>query len=233
VKHRLKVDPRIEDVFPGYAVIVVYASHLENTASDEASSRVLREAESHARGAFLEMKPSEHPHIALWRNAYQKFGLKPSKFLCSAEALVSRVVKGNELPAINALVDRYNAVSLRHVIPVGGEDWDHLVGDLVLCFADGSEPFETMAQGEVVTDHPIPGEVVWKDAAGVTCRAWNWRQCLRTRLIEATTNAYFVLERLEPYPLEHLHAAVNELEQHLRTTSPGVIIEREHFGGAA
>jgi DNA/RNA-binding domain of Phe-tRNA-synthetase-like protein len=233
MRHRLRVDPRIEETFPGYAVIVVYASNLENTVSDEASSSVLREAEAQARAAFSTIKPSEHPHIALWREAYQNFGLKPSKFLCSAEALVSRVIKGNELPAINALVDRYNAISVRHVIPVGGEDWDQLAGDLTLTFADGSEPFETMAQGEVVMDHPIPGEVVWKDAAGVTCRAWNWRQCLRTRLTESTKNAYFVLERLEPYPLEHLHAAATELEQHLRTTSPEVIIEKEHFGGAA
>jgi DNA/RNA-binding domain of Phe-tRNA-synthetase-like protein len=233
MRHRLRVDPRIQETFPNYAVIVVYASKLENTASDQASLEVLREAEAHARAAFSSRKPSDHPHIALWRDAYQKFGLKPSKFLCSAEALISRVVKGNELPAINALVDRYNAVSLRHVIPAGGEDWDQLAGDLMLTFADGSEPFETMAQGEVVIDHPIPGEVVWKDAAGVTCRAWNWRQCLRTRLTESTTNAYFVLERLEPYPLEHLHAAATELEQHLRATSPEVMIEREHFGGAS
>ncbi len=232
MRHRLRVDPRIEETFPNYAVIVVYASNLENTVSNQASLEVLREAEARVRAAFSEAKPSDHPHIAAWRDAYQKFGLKPSKFLCSAEALIIRVAKGNDLPAINALVDRYNAVSLRHVIPVGGEDWDHLAGDLTLSFADGSEPFETMAQGEVVIDHPIPNEVVWKDAAGVTCRAWNWRQCLRTRLTESTTNAYFVLERLEPYPLEHLHAAASELEQHLRATSPEVMIEREHFGGA-
>ncbi len=233
MRYRLRVDPRIEERFPGYAVTVVYASNLQNTVSDEASLRSLREAEARARAEFSGLKPSDHPHIAAWREAYQNFGLKPSKFLCSAEALIARVLKGAELPAINALVDRYNAVSVRHVIPVGGEDWDRLASDLILTFADGTEPFETMAQGQLVTDHPIPDEVVWKDAAGVTCRAWNWRQCLRTRLTEATTSAYFVLERLEPYPLEQLRTAVNELEMQLRETSPNVVIEREHFGGAS
>ena len=233
MRYRLKVDPRIEERFPGYAVTVVYASKLQNTVSDEASLQSLREAEAHARAEFSSLRPSDHPHIAAWREAYQGFGLKPSKFLCSAEALISRVLKGAELPAINALVDRYNAVSVRRVVPVGGEDWDRLASDLILTFADGNEPFEVMSQGQLVTDHPMPNEVVWKDAAGVTCRAWNWRQCLRTRLTEATQNAYFVLERLEPYPLEHLRAAVEELETHLRETSPSVLIEREHFGGAS
>lgn len=232
MKHRLRVDPRIGEVFPHYAVIVVYAKNLTNNMSNQASMQVLREAEASVQAAFSSIKPAEHAHIMAWREAYQKFGLKPSKFLCSAEALIARVVKGNELPAMGALVDRYNAVSVRHVIPVGGEDWDRLEGDLWLTFADGTEPFETVSQGERVVDHPIPGEVVWKDSAGVTCRAWNWRQCLRTRLTEATRNAYCVLECLEPYPMAHLLAAVEELEGHLRTTSPDVVIEREVFGRA-
>jgi DNA/RNA-binding domain of Phe-tRNA-synthetase-like protein len=232
VKHRLRVDPRIKDAFPHYAVIVMYTQNLENSASNEASLQVLREAEAGVRAAFSGLKPADHQHIMAWREAYQKFGLKASKFLCSAEALVARCVKGNELPTINALVDRYNAVNVRHVIPVGGEDWDKLDGDAWLTFADGTEPFETVSQGERIVDHPAPGEVVWKDSVGVTCRAWNWRQCLRTRLTEATCNAYFVLERLEPYPIQHLLAATEELEGHLRTTSLGVLIEREVFGSA-
>ena len=39
-----------------------------------------------------------------------------------------------------------------------------------------------MDKGEPVTEHPEPGEVVWLDANGVTCRRWNWRQCTRTAL---------------------------------------------------
>jgi DNA/RNA-binding domain of Phe-tRNA-synthetase-like protein len=31
-------------------------------------------------------------------------------------------------------------------------------------------------------EHPEPGEVIWRDDDGVTCRCWNWRQCVRTRI---------------------------------------------------
>jgi DNA/RNA-binding domain of Phe-tRNA-synthetase-like protein len=31
-------------------------------------------------------------------------------------------------------------------------------------------------------DQPEPGEVIWRDDDGVTCRCWNWRQCVRTRI---------------------------------------------------
>ena len=36
------------------------------------------------------------------------------------------MLKGGELPRINRLVDVYNAISVRHMVPVGGEDADRL-----------------------------------------------------------------------------------------------------------
>jgi DNA/RNA-binding domain of Phe-tRNA-synthetase-like protein len=81
-------------------------------------------------------------------------------------------------------------------------------------------------------EHPDAGEVVWRDDAGVTCRRWNWRQCVRTRLTETTKNGLFLLERLAPYPLERLHAAGDDLAARLREISPDVRIESRLVGGA-
>ncbi|HEX5165952.1 MAG TPA: phenylalanine--tRNA ligase beta subunit-related protein, partial [Thermomicrobiales bacterium] len=130
-------------------------------------------------------------------------------------------------PAINRVVDLYNAVSIRHVLPVGGEDLDQLSSDLTLRYATGDEPFSLISAGEEVIEHPEPGEVVWADSSGVTCRRWNWRQCRRTQLTEATRNAYFVLDAVAPYSLDQLSAASDELTRLLEEASPGVTIERE------
>ena len=46
-------------------------------------------------------------------------------------------------------------------------------------------------------DPPAPGEIVWRDDLGVTCRAWNWRQGVRTRITETSTRVYFLLEAIE------------------------------------
>ena len=54
------------------------------------------------------------------------------------------------------------------------------------------------AGGETVVEHPDPGEVVWCDGAGVTCRRWNWRQARRTQLTDSTTAALFILDALAP-----------------------------------
>ena len=222
---RLRVNPHLFDAFPEYAVLVVYATGLRNGPSDQRSVTLLRDAAEEARATFEDAKPATHPHIAAWREAFGRFGAKPSKYPCSAEALLSRTLRGQELPAINQIVDIYNAVSVRHVLPAGGEDWDQLSGVGLLTFATGYEPFVVLSGGQEETTYPEPGEVIWRDEAGVTCRRWNWRQCGRTQLTEATQRAYFVLDRLPPVELEHLQAAGDELVRRLRVQSPGCDIE--------
>lgn len=227
-KHfRLQIDSEVERLFPTYSVLVVYAYGLDNGPSDDDSVADLRAAEGVARAAFGDQKANTHPHIAAWRQAFSAFGAKPSKYLCSAEALLARVLKGQDLPTINKIVDHYNAVSVRHVLPAGGEDLDKLTGDLVLRVAAGDEPFDGTAD-EV--EHADSGEIVWADPAGVTCRRWNWRQGVRTRLTSETRNAYFVLDRLDPYGLDALDEAGQELIAALRLSSPGIGIETELLG---
>jgi DNA/RNA-binding domain of Phe-tRNA-synthetase-like protein len=217
--------------FPEYRGLIIYAHDLRNGPSDDWSTGLLRTAETEATGSFGDAKPATHPHIAAWRETFSGFGAKPSKYPCSVEALLGRVLKGQDLPAINRVVDLYNAVSIRHVLPVGGEDLDQLTSDSTLRFADGTEPFSLISGGEAVVEFPESGEVVWADSSGVTCRRWNWRQCRRTQLTEATRNAYFVLDSVAPYTLEALYAAGDALVALLQEASPGVRIERERLVG--
>jgi DNA/RNA-binding domain of Phe-tRNA-synthetase-like protein len=219
------ISPAVLEQFPHYKGFIVYAHNIENKPSDEFSNLLLEQAQDHAKAQFSDLKLTEHPHIASWREAFSAFGIKPNKMQNSAEALISRVLKGNDLPRINWLADVYNAISVRHVLPIGGEDLDKAVGLQRLEFATGTEAFDTNKDGAPQTDHPQAGEVIWRDDAGVTCRAWNWRQCLRTRLTEQTKNAYFVLDSLEPYLSEHLEAAWVELKGHLRKLSPECRLE--------
>jgi DNA/RNA-binding domain of Phe-tRNA-synthetase-like protein len=229
----LQISPIVAERFPTYHGLVLLASDLTNGPSDEHSIALLRDAEAHARRTFSVTPPAAHPHVAAWQEAFRVFGMKPKKTMNSAEALITRVVKGGELPAINRLADAYNAVSVRFVVPCGGEDLDHVVGAVTLKVADGTEPFETNKDGLPFVDHPVPGEVVWADEAGVTCRAWNWRQGTRTRLTEDTTRAYFLFDALPPMTFEDLDRAGDELTATLRALSPNCRIERMRLGQLA
>jgi DNA/RNA-binding domain of Phe-tRNA-synthetase-like protein len=214
--HAVEVDPRIWELRPDFVVTVVRARGLSNGPSDDSSTSLLRRAERSAREALNGADPAAPPHIAAWRDAYRAFGAKAQRTPCSAEALLKRVIGGEDLPAINRLVDLYNAVSVEFLLPVGGEDLARITGASRLTVATGAEPFDTLRSGEAIVEHPAAGEVVWIDDAGVTCRRWNWRQCARTRLTEQSTDAFFVLERLEPMPLPTLAQAAETLVRGLR-----------------
>ena len=210
---RILVDDTVRALRPDFAVLLITAEGLVNGPS---AGDVTITGEVHDAVA----------HVEAWREAYRGFGVNPKRARPSVDALLRRA----ELPGINRAVDAYNTVSVRHGLPIGGEDLDAYDGPARLVRADGSEPFDTVKNGEPVVEHPEPGEVVWRDDAGVTCRRWNWRQCTRTHITEHTKNALFILERLEPYPLEHLTAAGDELAALLRAGSPSVVIETRLVG---
>jgi DNA/RNA-binding domain of Phe-tRNA-synthetase-like protein len=190
------VSDAVREAFPGYRAGVVVASGVVNGPSVPVT---------------VEPASLDHPHLAAWRDAFRAFGAKPKRYQCSAEALIRRP---EGLPSINRLVDLYNAVSVRWAVPVGGEDIDRVVGTVRLVFARGDEAFDG-------GDPPKPGEVVWRDSMGVTCRRWNWRQGVRTRLTEETRRAYFLFDALPEFDDASLAAAMDELESLLRDACPG------------
>ena len=172
--------------FPEYSGLILYAENIVNGPSDDYSTHLLRRVEQNMRERLHVEDIQQEPHVQAWREAFRHFGSNPKKFPSSLEALLKRVLKGNELPAINRVVDIYNAISLEHLIPAGGEDWTKLASNLSLKVATGTEPFVVFHEGQESVTYPDKGEIIWADAEGVTCRRWNSRQCKRTQLTENT-----------------------------------------------
>ncbi|RAZ00931.1 hypothetical protein DP197_24900, partial [Enterobacter hormaechei subsp. xiangfangensis] len=67
-----------------------------------------------------------------------------------------------------------------------------------------------------VVENPEPGEVIWRDDLGITCRRWNWRQGIRTRLDSQAQSMWFILESLPSMPLAALQEAGDELVSNLQ-----------------
>ena len=205
---------------PDFRALCIYAAGITNSAG---TSDTLAALDYACRSPCAE--PWAEHHREAWREAYRAFGAKPQRTPCSAEALLKRVARDGVLPSVNAVVDLYNAVSLRVAIPVGGENAESYAGAPHLVRATGSEKFETMQAGAPHTEAPEPGEVIWRDEQGITCRRWNWRQCARTRIEITTTNMWFVLEALNPMPDTVLMEAGTALIGGLRMLSPQSTVE--------
>lgn len=212
------ISPDVAQLAPGFHAlsISVTAAAVANASVGEAALRKACEEVLAGQPAWAEA------HLNAWSEAFRAFGAKPKRTPCSAEALRKRVLRDGSMAALDPVVDLYNAVSLRYAVPVGGENLDAYSGSPRLIIASGSEPFDTMKEGQPALEYPDAGEVVWCDDVGVTCRRWNWRQGVRTRLSASDKHMWFILESLPEMPLTALHEAGKMLTDGLEAMMPGL-----------
>ncbi|PNP43635.1 hypothetical protein TGAMA5MH_04607 [Trichoderma gamsii] len=215
-----RVSPEIFKLRPDYRVLLMTVEGVPPGPSDSISETLLIDAETNAKNLLSKHPVTEIPHIAAWRETYKAFGSKPQKTRNSLEALTRRAENG--LPRINRLTDIYNAISVKHQIPLGGEDLDKYDGSPFLIRATGQEQFQAFTGGELQTELAAPGEPIWCDDTGITCRRWNWRQGPRTALSDATTNVLIIFDALGPLSDEALLGAAEELASILKSLSPEV-----------
>lgn len=195
------IDPKIFDTFEELQVGII---HAKNIKKSQALSFLRKEEE-----ALRDRSPilMDLPELKQWRLAYKVLGVKKGNRV-SVESLLKRVLKGNSLPHISGLVDLYNAISIKHVFPCGGEDLNSVQGDIHLTYALGNEQFMQIGSSE--NEAPQIDEIVYKDNIGCLCRCFNWREADRTKLTENTEEAIFVIESLSLERKDQLQIALDE-----------------------
>jgi DNA/RNA-binding domain of Phe-tRNA-synthetase-like protein len=71
-----------------------------------------------ARATYAVERLSEHPTVAALRRLFRQAGCDPTRYRPASEALLRRLLKGEELPAIHPLVDLNNCLSAELAVPV-------------------------------------------------------------------------------------------------------------------
>jgi len=162
----------------------LFWAELEATGEGEDALAGLRSAvAARARERYDLDAISDDPTVAAMRALFKAAGTKPSRYRPSSEALLRRLVKGEELPAISPMVDINNCLSAELAVPCcvmesgtfgppfswrAGTEGEHyeslrgpfnLAGKPLLC--DASGPLDT----------PITGNVRVK-VTGETLRCW-------------------------------------------------------------
>lgn len=208
---KFRIDQKIFEKFDGVNIGVVIVKNLRNIGDAAEIQNTLRKEEERIRNVYKLEDLGNEPNITAWRKAYADFGAKPKEHKSSVENLYRLILEGLSLRHINNLVDIYNLVSLKHMLPVGGEDLDKIQGDILLTFATDNE-LPVLLLGDKDPRPPKPGEVIYKDSVSAICRRWNWREVGRTKLTEQTRNCILVVEGLSPISQNQIRNAVEKLK---------------------
>lgn len=197
------IAPEIFERFPGLRLAVAVAEGIDNARERPAVAAAWREAWAGAARASVYGNAQSHPRVRPWRERFGAMGVSGKQFPSSVEALLRRALKGGEPFAINPLVDFYNAVSLRRLVPAGALDLGQLRGPLELRLSREGDSFTALDE-----DAPLavpPGEVSYADGATILTRHIVWRQA-RTGLVSPTTTTAFLVSEV----LSELGASVAE-----------------------
>jgi len=208
---KLEILPEVFAKFPGLNIGTVIIKRANNRGRNREITALMEKTQREIRENYKLKALSQQPKIQAWRKAYSAFGAKPKKYKSSVESLYRMILKGTHLRSINKIVDIYNLVCLKHMVPVGGDDLDKVEGNIILKFAEGDELFLPLNSSQITAVKK--GEVVYVDEVEVLCRRWNWRECDKSKLTEASRNVVLVAEGLPPVSQKEMGQIIAELSQ--------------------
>jgi DNA/RNA-binding domain of Phe-tRNA-synthetase-like protein len=189
------IQPEIFERFPGLRIPAVVARGVDNRLERPAIAAQWRAAWLAAGRASEYGNAQSHPRVAPWRERFRAIGVSGKEFPSSVEALLRRALKGGEPFTINPLVDAYNAVSLRHVVPAGGFDLADLSdGVLELRLTRPGDQFTALDVTEPLAVRA--GEIAYASGATVLTRHFVWRQSRAGLVTPATRDVILLAEVL-------------------------------------
>ncbi len=188
---KYSVSPEVFALDPRLRFGIIIGKDIKNRSSTKEDEMRLRRAEENVRGKIKPEELRDISNIALYRDTMKKAGINPNRFPVSVESMVKRVLKGDQLPVINALVDLCNAVSLEYLITLGAHDLGDIQEDLSVQFSTGNEIFLPFGQTE--EEKVEEGELVFTSGNQVQTRKWIWRQ---SELGKTTLDSHHIIFQL-------------------------------------
>jgi DNA/RNA-binding domain of Phe-tRNA-synthetase-like protein len=143
--------PEVSEQFPNLAVCVGLAKGVciqqDNQQLHQLKKIVYEEVIN--RHEIERLK--EDPTVRAYRDFYWTLNIDPTKTRPSGEALLRRVLHGEELPNVSTAVDAYNLASMKTIIPISGFDLGQLSLPFHVRFAKEDETFTGIGMKAPIT----------------------------------------------------------------------------------
>ena len=175
-----------------FGVLVV--KNIDNSQEYPFIKDLLKESCHNVATEFENIKVKEDERIVCYREAFRQVNINPNKFMCSIEALVSRIAKSKEIPSINPVVDLTNAYSLKYLIPLGAHNIDEFDGDIEFRLGNETDIFVPIGQDISAREEIGLDEYVYVSGADVKTRRWAWRQGDRGKIVKETRNVFIPID---------------------------------------
>jgi DNA/RNA-binding domain of Phe-tRNA-synthetase-like protein len=207
---RYTVDTSVFSINPNIKFGILIGKDIRNSATMTDDEDRLRAAEKRMREIFPADQVRELPNVSFYREIMTKVGINPNKFPPSVEAMFKRILKGGQLPVINALVDLCNAVSIEQIISLGAHDLKDIHEDLEVRFSRNGDIF--LPFGATEYENVDEGELVFTSGNTVQTRKWIWRQSELGKTTIDSKDIFFQLVGFDDTKEAALNKAMADIE---------------------
>ena len=185
------VEKEVFEVLPNVCFGIVYATGINNTKEIKEINDFLDKEITKTYNFFKEKQVKEDKNIIPYREAFNKLDINPNKFLCSIEALFTRISKNKGMPHINPIVDLGNTISLKYILPIGIHGIINN-DDLMVRFSKNTDTFIPFGTNEF--DNPTEREIVYVSGVSIRTRRWIWRQGEVGKITNNTSDVLFAID---------------------------------------
>lgn len=143
---KIKINPVLKALNP-LMVLGIIEGKVINSAYNKELWDEIQQITLQIRSSFTFETIKNQPQIAATRKLYSVCGKDPSRYRPSAEALMRRIVKNQELYQINTVVDIINLVSLKSGYSIGAFDASLIEGPVEAGLGKADEIYNAIGRG--------------------------------------------------------------------------------------
>ncbi|MFW9958079.1 MAG: B3/4 domain-containing protein [Candidatus Odinarchaeota archaeon] len=197
---------RFETSPSGTSIVVIELHNLNLNKSSKAFEEYEHSLFQQIRSNNELLDLGSEPLIKSYRALHWAFGIDPTKKRVSNEAVLRRVLQGENLWRISDLVDVVNLASAYHKIPIGLIDAAKISGQLVLRQARSGEVFVRIGGEELECRGR---ELVLADDIGIICYGFAIHDSDRTKVTKKSKQVILLLYGAPDATKEIMEEATN------------------------
>ncbi|MGC8542340.1 MAG: B3/B4 domain-containing protein [Vulcanisaeta sp.] len=185
---RFTIDEKIRGkVFVGVATVL----NVRNTNYPSELVDIMNSIINEVRTRYTLDDLKNDPVIKHYRDFYwHELGIDPTKQRPAQEALLRRVLRGEDLPRINPVVDIGNIASIKYLVPIGLYDIDKFSNkDLVIRYARDGEYFNPIGSPRKILSS---NQIVLSTVDGLILHVYPYRDSEETKIRNETRNVLIV-----------------------------------------
>jgi DNA/RNA-binding domain of Phe-tRNA-synthetase-like protein len=211
-------DPRVSERLPELSIGIGIINNVHVEVENEQIKTLRRAVYEEVRAKYNIETLKDNPTVRAYRDFYWRLDIDPTKTRPSGEALLRRILHGDELPRISTVVDAYNLASAKTAIPISGLDKDCLNPPFRVRFAENGETFAGIGMAKPMT--LTSKMLIFADQKQVLC-IYPYRDSDYTKITERTRNVLIVGYGAQDTAEQQLTEAVEAALVYIKLVSGG------------